>query len=215
MLGLSGGSTPHRLYARLASPPFRSRIEWARVHVFWGDERCLSPDHPDSNYRVAHESLLSKVSIPPQQIHRMRGEDPDLDRAAEVYEHELRRVFDLTPNERPRFDLILLGLGTDGHTASLFPGSPALDETTRLTVAVHAAPPPAPRLTLTLPVLNAAARVIFLVSGEEKAEVLRRVLQGGASPDRPASLIRPADGPLWLVDRAAAAALGTMLGESR
>jgi 6-phosphogluconolactonase len=215
MLALSGGSTPHRLYARLASPPFRSRIEWARVHVFWGDERCVPPDHPDSNYRLTSESLLSKVPIPPQQIHRMRGEDPDLDRAAEAYTRQLTRAFTLAPGESPRFDLILLGLGADGHTASLFPGSPALDETTRPVVAVHAGPAPAPRLTLTLPVLNAAARVIFLVSGEEKAEVLRMVLQGGASPDRPASLIRPADGPLWLVDRAAAASLGHMLGEDR
>lgn len=207
-LALSGGSTPARLYARLASPPFSSRMDWSRVDLFWGDERCVPPDHPDSNYRLAFGHLLSRVPIPPAQIHRMRGEDPDPDGAAEAYSHELERAFALGPGERPRFDLILLGMGADGHAASLFPGSPALDEATRLVVAVRAASLRVPRLTLTLPVLNAAARVVFLVSGEEKAEMLRKVLRSGASRDRPASLIRPADGPLWLADRAAAAALG-------
>ena len=211
-LALSGGGTPERLYARLASPPFRSRIDWAWVHVFWGDERCVPPDHPDSNYRLAYESLLSKVAVPPERIYRMRGEDPDPERAAESYGRELRRVFSLKPGERPRFDLILLGLGADGHTASLFPGSPALNETTRLAVAVHAGPVKAYRLTLTLPVLNAAARVIFLVSGEEKAEALRAALKGGASPSCPASLVRPEHGTTWLVDRAAAASLGDTPG---
>jgi 6-phosphogluconolactonase len=211
-LALSGGSTPRRLYARLASPPFRSRIDWARVHVFWGDERCVPPDHPDSNYRLAYESLLSKVPIPPERIYRMRGEDPDPERAAEDYARELRRAFSLKPGELPRFDLILLGLGADGHTASLLPGSPALDETTRLAVAAYAGPLRVSRLTLTLPVLNAAARVIFLVSGAEKAEALSAVLKGGASPNRPASLIRPARGTLWLVDRAAAASLCDISG---
>lgn len=202
-LALSGGRTPGRLYARLASPPFRARIDWARVQVFWGDERCVPADHPDSNYRLAWERLLSRVPIPPGQIHRMQGEEPDPERAAEDYEGELRRVFRLEAGDRPRFDLILLGLGADGHTASLFPGSPALNETTRLVVVGGAGPDGVHRLTLTLPVFNAAARVIFLVSGKEKGDALSAVLSGGTSPGRPASLIRPAGELLWLVDRAA------------
>lgn len=206
-LALSGGSTPRRLYARLASPPFRSRIDWARLDVFWGDERCVPPDHPDSNYRLADESLLSKVPIPPEQIHRMRGEDSDPERAALDYSQELARVFSLKPGEHPRLDLVLLGLGADGHTASLFPGSPALNENRRLAVATYAEPIKAYRLTLTLPVLNAAAQVIFLVSGVEKAEVLRAVLQDRPAPSRPASLVRPERGTLWFVDRAAASRL--------
>lgn len=206
-LALSGGSTPRRLYARLASPPFRSRIDWARLDVFWGDERCVPPDHPDSNYRLADESLLSKVPIPPEQIYRMRGEDSDPERAALDYSQELMRVFSLKPGEHPRLDLVLLGLGADGHTASLFPGSPALNENRRLAVATYAEPIKAYRLTLTLPVLNAAAQVIFLVSGVEKAEVLRAVLQDRPSPSRPASLVRPERGTLWFVDRAAASRL--------
>ena len=203
-LALSGGNTPRRLYARLATPPFRSRIDWPRVDVFWGDERCVPPDHPDSNYRLAYESLLSRVPIPPERIHRMRGEDPDPERAAQEYARELERVFNLDPGGRPRFDLILLGLGADGHTASLFPGSATLNETARLAVATYAEPVKGYRLTLTLPVLNAAARVIFLVSGETKAEALRAALNDGASPNRPASLIWPERGAFWLVDRDAA-----------
>ena len=211
-LALSGGSTPRRLYARLASPPFRSRIDWARLDVFWGDERCVPPDHPDSSYRLADESLLSRVPIPPEQIHRMRGEDSDPERAALDYSQELVRIFSLKAGEHPRFDLILLGLGADGHTASLFPDSPALNENRRLAVATYAEPVKAYRLTLTLPVLNAAARVIFLVSGGEKAEVLRAVLKDGPSPSRPASFVRPERGNLWLVDRAAAVRLGNTSG---
>lgn len=204
-LALSGGRTPERLYVRLASPPFSLRIDWGRVHVFWGDERCVPPDHPSSNYRLAYASLLCKVPIPPEQVHRMRGEDSDPERAAQDYADDLRRVFDLAPGESPRFDLILLGLGSDGHTASLFPGSSALNETARLAVATYAEPVHAHRLTLTLPVLDAAARVMFIVAGEEKAEALRSVLTGGSSPRWPASLVRPKRGPLWLVDRSAGA----------
>lgn len=207
-LALSGGSTPRRLYARLAAPPFRSRIDWSRLHVFWGDERCVPPDHPDSNYRLAHESLLSRVPIPPERVHRIRGEDSDPERAALDYSEELTRIFGLEPGERLRFDLILLGLGADGHTASLFPGSPALNETRRLVVATYVEPVKAYRLTLTLPVLNAAARVIFLVSGNAKAEALRAVLEDGPSPRRPASLVRPEREAFWFVDRAAASRLG-------
>jgi len=211
-LALSGGSTPRRLYARLASPPFHSWIDWSRLHVFWGDERCVPPDHPDSNYRLVHESLLSRVPIPPERVYRMRGEDPDPERAALDYSQALTRIFSLTPGELPRFDLILLGLGADGHTASLFPGAPALDEARRLVVAAYVEPLKAYRLTLTLPVLNAAARVIFLVSGKEKAEALRAVLRNGPSPNRPASLIRPEHEALWLADRAAASRLGPVSG---
>ncbi len=207
-VALSGGATPRGLYARLAAEPFRSRVDWERVHVFWGDERCVPPDHPDSNYRLAQELLLSRVPVPPDNVHRMRGEAPDPDLAAAEYAGELQTAFGLRRGERPRFDLILLGLGTDGHTASLFPHSPALREVIRLAVGVYVDAVRGYRLTLTLPVLNAAAAVLFLVSGGEKAERLRMVLTGKPSHEAPASLVRPERGSLhWIVDKAAATAL--------
>lgn len=207
-VALSGGTTPRALYARLAAEPFRSRVEWERVRVFWGDERCGPPDHPDSNYRHAHDLLLSRVPVRPEHIYRMRGEAADPDLAAAEYAGELQTAFGLKRGERPRFDLILLGMGADGHTASLFPHSPALREVTRLVVAVYAAAVNGYRLTLTLPVLNNAAAVLFLVSGSDKAQRLRMVLTGKPSPDAPASLVRPERGTLhWIVDRAAATGL--------
>lgn len=196
-VALAGGSTPKRLY-RMLSP----ELPWPRMHAWFGDERCVAPDHADSNYRMVKESLLSRVPIPPENVHRMRGEAEPA-RAAEEHERELRRCFDLSPGERPRFDLVLLGMGTDGHTASLFPGTKALDEGERLCVANRVEALRAWRLTLTLPVLNAAARVLFLVSGADKAPALERVL-AGPNPTLPASLVLPEDGELaWLVDRAA------------
>lgn len=201
---LSGGSTPRLLYERLASETAFERDWWRHTHIFWGDERCLPPTHPDSNYHMARAALLDHVPIPPENIHRMAGErEPE--QAAADYEVELERVF----GGPPRFDLILLGMGRDGHTASLFPHTPALRERTRRAVANFYAPVEPPwRITLTLPVINAAG-VIFLVSGADKAETLRQVLEGEYKPDDlPAQLVRPAGGSLWLVDTAAARLLG-------
>ena len=211
-LALSGGTTPQGLYARLASEPFLSRVDWARVQVFWGDERCVPPDHADSNFRLARDLLLSKVPVRAENVYRMRGEATDPDLAAAEYAGELQTAFGLKRGERPRFDLILLGLGTDGHTASLFPHSPALREITRLAVAVYVEAVKSYRITLTLPVLNNAASVLFLVSGGDKAERLRTVLGGKPSHAAPASMVRPERGTLhWIVDRAAATGLADTL----
>ncbi len=205
-IALSGGSTPKPVYRLLAEEPYRDRIQWDRVQVFWGDERHVPPDHPDSNFGMAHDELLSKVPVSPDNIHRVRAEKPDAERAASEYSWTLRSAFDLEIDQRPRFDLVLLGLGADGHTASLFPGSDAVRERTSLVMAPWVSAQSAFRITLTLPVLNHAARVLFLVSGEDKAEALRSVLEGDLQPDRfPAQSVRPEAGELlWKVDRAAA-----------
>jgi 6-phosphogluconolactonase len=208
---LSGGSTPRSLFKLLADPAdiFRDRIEWSAVHVFWGDERHVPPDHPDSNYRMAREALLDHVPIPAANVHRIRAENPDAAEAAALYDAELRAVFALADGGFPRFDLILLGLGPDGHTASLFPGNAAVHEQQRRVIAPFVAKFAAYRITLTAPVINGAAEVIFLVSGEDKAEALAAVLEGERQVDRyPAQVVRPDDGMLlWLVDRAAAQGL--------
>src|SRR3989442_3274545 len=207
MLCLAGGETPRATYARLALPAFSERVRWDRTWAFFGDERVVPPDHPESNYRMAHETLLSRVPIPPAQILRMRGEDADAEGAAAAYAAALAEVFGTRRGELPRFDLVLLGLGVDGHTASLFPNSPVLLERFRSVAAVHVAAAKIPqRLTLTFPVLNAAARVLFLVTGAEKAKILQKVLDEPAT--LPATMVRPTDGELiWLVDPAAAALL--------
>ncbi len=208
-LALAGGSTPRTLY-RVLARDCRDTIPWTRVHLFWGDERYVPRDDPRSNYRLVRETLLDGVAIPPEQVHPIPTDFPTPDEAALAYERTLRAHFPDTP---PRFDLILLGMGADGHTASLFPHSPAVEERTRLVVAVRAPVEPAVRLTLTLPVLNAAVSVFFLVTGEEKAEMLRSVLS--EPPDavaRPASAIRPADGTLvWWADEAAARLVPTSI----
>lgn len=209
-VALSGGSTPKRLYALLATPPFADTMPWERVHFFWGDERAVAPEHPDSNYGTAREALFDRISIPPGNVHRIPAEQPDPETAASAYESTLRRFFRLASAALPRFDLIFLGMGADGHTASLFPGSDALRETRRLVVAPWVEAVGSHRVSLTCPVINNAACIVFLVTGAEKAEPLRRVLEtedGGA--ELPARLIRPRDGELfWFVDRAAAARLG-------
>ena len=212
-VALSGGSTPRALYRLLAEPPFRGAIDWARVHIFWGDERFVPPNHPDSNYRAALEALVSRVPIPTENVHRIPTKVTDPKTAAAQYEETLRRFFAPPEGEVPRFDLVLLGLGPDGHTASLFPGSPALDEDSRLVVATYVSKLAAWRLTLTPPVLRGARHVIFLVSGPDKAAVLRDVLEGPHDPHRlPAQLVRPQDGDLtWLVDDAAASLLSASL----
>lgn len=207
IVGLSGGSTPRALFALLASPAWAERIDWTQVHVFWGDERCVPPDHPDSNYRLARETLLDRVSIPAAQVHRIPAELPP-SAAAHAYEQTLRAFFaggdPALP--QPRFDLLLQGLGDDGHTASLFPGTAALGETTRWVVENYVPRLDTWRITLTAPAINAAAHVIFLVSGEGKANALQAVLRGPYRPhDYPAQLIQPRAGQVWwLIDRAAA-----------
>jgi len=206
-VALAGGSTPRALYTLLAdeAAPYRARIDWDKVHVFFGDERQVDPDHPDSNCRMATETLIGRVPIPAEQVHRIRGENPDADRAAEEYDEILTADFHLSAGDRPRFDLVLLGMGPDGHTASIFPGSAAARITDRLAAGVRVEPPGHDRVTLTLPVLNAAAAVVFMIAGADKAAALARVAAGH---DLPAGRVRPADGTLlWLVDRAAAASL--------
>ena len=215
-LVLSGGATPRATYMRLASPPFADRVPWDRTFVFFGDERCVPPDHAESNYRMANAALLSKVGIPADRVFRMRGEADDPEEAATEYARTLAAVFETKRGGLPRFDLVLLGLGLDGHTASLFPGSPAAKEIFRTVVAVHAAAATIPqRLTLTVPTFNAAARVVFLVAGAEKAKVVKASLSAGAI--LPASTIHPTDGTLtWIVDRAAASLMSvTTAGQTR
>jgi len=206
-LVLSGGATPRETYMRLAAPPLADRLPWDKTLVFFGDERCVPPDHAESNYRMANETLLAKVGIPAEQVYRMRGEADDPEEAAAEYARTLAAVFQTRRGGLPRFDLVLLGLGLDGHAASLFPGSPAAREIFRTVVGVHAAAARIPqRLTLTIPTFNAAARVIFLVSGAEKAKVVKATLTDGAIS--PGGMIRPTDGDLvWIVDRAAASLL--------
>ncbi len=197
-VALSGGSTPKLLYEQLVT---RS-IAWQHVHFFWGDERCVPPDHPDSNFGMAQRTLLSHIDIPAQNVHRLLGEiDPV--QAALAYETELRATF----GTRPRFDLILLGLGTDAHTASLFPGTRALHEQQRWVVSHYVDKLKAMRLTLTFPIINDAANVIFLIAGADKAAALRSVWHGPHDPDRfPAQSVAPTAGRvIWLVDQAAVA----------
>lgn len=205
-IALAGGNTPRRMYEILASPTYANRLAWARWEVFWGDERAVAPDHPDSNYRMARLALLSHVNIPSDQVYRMRGELAPQE-AAEEYERRLREVF---KESVPVFDLVLLGMGTDGHTASLFPGTAAVENQEDLIVANWAPALDAHRLTLTLPVINAARNVLFLVTGEDKAQAVKAVLElGDEERDLlPAALVRPESGNLvWHLDRAAASLL--------
>ena len=192
-VALSGGSTPKMLYTLLAEDPeWRDQVAWDKVHFFFSDERHVPPDHPDNNYRMAYRSLLSKVPAPPWNAHRMATELMDAAPVADYCAHILREFFRLGPGEVPRFDLVLLGLGADGHTASLFPGNEALKETQRLAVAAWVPQMEAWRVTLTIPVFNNAAEVMFLVSGAGKAEALRAVLEGPEDSARwPAQSVRP------------------------
>jgi 6-phosphogluconolactonase len=207
-IALSGGSTPKSMYTLIAANA-STGLPWDRMFFFWGDERHVPPDDPESNYRMAKESLLSKVPVPAANIFRALTENPDAAAAAEAYEQTLRKFFAVAPGEFPRFDLILLGLGPDGHTASLFPETAALQEKTRLVVANWVEKFNASRITFTLPVLNAARCVAFLVSGMDKAAVLHEVLEGNAPAEKyPSKLVRPSEGKLiWFVDRAAASEL--------
>lgn len=217
VVALAGGATPRLLYTLLATDEFAARVAWSRVHAFWGDERCVPADHPESNYHMANDILLRHVPILASNVHRIRT-DLGPQRAAADYERTLRTYFsgrpvgDAAVTDRPvvRFDLVILGMGDDGHTASLFPGSAALRERQRLVVACFIQKLGAWRITLTPIALNAAAQVVFLVTGSGKAERLREVLAGPYQPDTiPAQIIRPSDGCLlWMVDQAAGAEVG-------
>lgn len=205
---LSGGKTPVALYDLLAKDPFASQIPWARVHLFWGDERCVPLDHVDSNYRLVRERLINHVPIPPANVHRMPGEMDPVEAAAR-YEGQLREFFAPHGGGFPVFDLILLGLGEDGHTASLFPGTRALRESARWVAGHYVDAQKGWRITLTPPVINAARIVAFIVAGAGKAAVVKEILGGPLRPDTlPAQVVRPAGGDLvWMLDREAAALL--------
>lgn len=205
---LSGGSTPRDLYRLLSGPLYRDRLPWSDIHVFWGDERHVPPEDPDSNFRMAREAMLDAVPLPAANIHRIHAEEPDAEVAAKAYETELREFFHSAPGEWPRFDLILLGLGKDAHTASLFPSGEAVHERERMVVAPWVEAQNTFRITLTPPVLNGARLVVFLTAGDDKAEPLRAVLEGARDPSRyPAQIVE--GNRLWLVDRAAARLLAT------
>jgi 6-phosphogluconolactonase len=207
-LCLTGGGTPASAYELLATR-FRLSVDWKEVQFFWGDERCVAPNDPASNFGMANRTMLSKLALRPEQIHRIRGED-EPGRAAQEYERELRAVFSLAqPGDFPSFNLLLLGLGENAHVASLFPHHPALHEKNRLAVAVEVESAPSRRISLTMPVINAAERVMFLVSGEQKAAAVSNILQGPADPDEyPAQLVKPLSHDIvWLIDKAAASEL--------
>jgi 6-phosphogluconolactonase len=204
---ISGGSTPRGLYMLLGSDAYRDQADWQHVHLFWADERCVPKEDEASNFRTAFDALLSKVALPDKNIHRIKGEEAP-DKAARDYEDEIRRFFGET--ERPGFDLLILGMGEDGHTASLFPGSKSLQETVKLAIPVYLEEAKKNRISLTLPVLNDADQILFLVTGPSKASVLSEILGGRKKKTGyPAGLIRPARGSVtWLIDHEAAGKLG-------
>jgi 6-phosphogluconolactonase len=209
-IAISGGSTPRATFALLADPaqPWRARMPWSQLDLWWVDERCVPPDDPDSNYRMTREAMLDHVPLKPEQIHRMEGElEPEA--AAARYESELRNSFRLEGGELPRFDVVQLGMGPDGHTASLFPHTQALHELDRLAVANHVENKDAWRVTLTWPVINRGSQVFFLIGGADKAQILKEVFTGLRHVERlPSQLISPAGGILTLLlDRAAASLL--------
>jgi 6-phosphogluconolactonase len=209
-IAVSGGSTPKATFELLADPkqPWRARMPWDHLDLYWVDERCVPPDNPNSNYHMTREALLDRVPLRPEQIHRMEGElEPEV--AATRYESELRSSFRLEGAENPHFDLVALGMGPDGHTASLFPHTAALNETGKLVAANHVPQKDTWRITLTRPVINYARSVFFLAGGSDKAQILKEVFQGPRDPDRlPSQLIRPVSGILTLIlDKTAAALL--------
>jgi len=209
-VALSGGSTPKALYSLLTTDrDLSSRVPWQNIDIFFGDERHVPPDLPDSNYGAAHEAMLSKVPVSPARVFRMKGEYKETDEAAAEYEQVLREYFHLLAGQLPRFDLVMLGMGPDGHTASLFPGTKALDENKRLVTSNWVGKFYTHRITMTAAVLNNAARVMFMAHGQDKAQALKAVLEGPHEPAQlPSQLIRPTHGMLWwLVDESAAALL--------
>lgn len=215
-IAISGGSTPKAAFQLLADPnqPWRPRMPWGQFDLYWVDERTVPPDHPDSNYRMTREALLNHVPLPSSQIHRIQSElDPEV--AAAQYESELRNTFRLEGAEIPRFDLISLGMGPDGHCASLFPHTTAIHEMSRLVTANHVPQLNTWRITLTWPVINHARSVFFMIAGADKADRVREVFMGPRDPERlPSQLIWPASGILTLfLDKAAAAHLPATDGE--
>jgi len=207
---LSGGLTPRLLYQILAGRALVGRIQWKNVQLFQVDERCVPPDHPDSNYRMIREALLDNADIPPENFHRMQAEEADLEQAARNYAREIAFALEPQNGLRPRLDVVFLGMGPDGHTASLFPGTAALEEQTVWVLPNHVERLGMRRLTMTLPLLNAAGHVIFLVAGADKAETVRKVLEGPPG-ELPAQRIQPVDGRLsWFLDGAAARKLSSV-----
>ncbi len=209
-VALSGGSTPKALYSLLINDhDLYARVPWQKIDFFFGDERSVPPDHPDSNYRSAQDGMLSKAPVSPERVFRMKGEYKETEKAAAEYDHLLREFFHLSAGELPRFDLIMLGMGPDGHTASLFPGTKALNEHHRLVVSNWVGKFYTHRITMTAPVLNNAACVMFMAGGQDKAQPLKAVLEGPYEPAQlPSQLVRPVNGKLlWLVDKSAAALL--------
>jgi 6-phosphogluconolactonase len=215
-VALAGGSTPRGLYALLSDDPaFRSQIPWNKLHFFFSDERHAPPDSPESNFHMANEALFSKGLVHPGQITRIKGEYPDTEKAALEYEQALRAYFKLKDGEYPRFDLVLLGMGDEGHTLSLFPGTKALHATNRIVVRNWVGKLFTERITLTAPAANEANRIIFLVTRADKAPALKAVLEGPYEPEQlPAQLLLPGHGKLlWLVDVAAGSMLTTGIRE--
>jgi len=209
-VALAGGSTPKALYGLLATNPLlQAKVPWSKIQFFFGDERHVPPTDEESNFRMAEEAMLGKALVDPKQVHRIKGEKRNAAQAAEEYEQDLRASFRLQGGEFPRFDLVLLGMGPEGHTASLFPGTKALKEERRLVVSNWVGKFYTDRITFTPPVLNNSARVIFMVHGEEKAPALKAVLEGPYEPEQlPAQIIQPKQGKvLWLVDPSAASML--------
>jgi 6-phosphogluconolactonase len=211
-IALSGGSTPKVLYALLAeNPALRNSLPWDKMKVFFGDERHVGPGQADSNFQMASDSMLSKVPLQPKQIHRIKGEYPDTAQAAVEYQATIQREFGLKAGEFPRFDLVLLGMGSEGHTLSLFPGTKALHETQRIVTRNWVGKLYTERITLTAPAANNAANIIFMIAGADKACALKAVLEGPHEPEQlPAQMIQPSNGKLlWLMDQAA----GSMLSK--
>jgi len=210
LIALSGGTTPETLYRTLASPAFADRFDWSRTTFFFSDERCVPPDDPRSNYALAHKTLFTPLKIRPSQVYRMAEESLDPEAAAHEYEQQLRLATKTSPSAQPSLDLILLGLGEDGHTASLFPGSPALRDNQRMIAVTQSPKDPPTRLTMTLGVINQASVILFLVAGAGKAGVVKAILDPKTEAERqlPAALVAPEEGRLiWLLDQAAASEL--------
>ena len=215
-VALAGGSNPKALYSLLVDDPtLRSQVPWDKMHLFFGDERHVPPDHPDSNFRMATEAMISKSPMKPEQVTRIKGEYPDAGQAALEYEKALREYFKLKNGEYPRFDLVLVGMGNEGHTLSLFPGTKALHADGRIAVRNWVGKLYAERITLTAPAASNAARVIFMATGADKAPALKAVLEGPFEPEQlPAQLLQPKNGKLlWLVDTTAGSMLSIGIRE--
>ncbi|MDQ1407721.1 MAG: 6-phosphogluconolactonase [Acidobacteriaceae bacterium] len=213
-VALSGGSTPKLLYALLATDPdLRAKVPWDKMQLFFGDERHVGPDDPQSNFKMASETMFTKAPLKPEQIHRMKGEYPDAEKAAKEYEQDLRTHFHLKDKQLPRFDLVLAGMGDEGHTLSLFPGTKALHPGDRAVVHNWVGKLNTDRITITAPAANNASNILFMVAGKEKAPALKSVLEGAYEPEQlPAQLLQPTNGKLlWFVDDAAGSMLSSAI----